>query len=124
MLSEYSKAEAVCLQMLEDRDALERDEYVSIDKVWQTLGKIYRKQKSYDKAEQVLLQALPRRRNAYGENSRVCHDHFLYYFAIDLTKSKISLPSSGERTIPETLSNQMSMGRSFWMSTIKRAHSR
>lgn len=71
-LSEYSKAEELCIQMLNDRDALQRDEFMSVDKVWQTLGEVYRKQRFYDKAEQILLEALPYRRSVYGENSRVC----------------------------------------------------
>lgn len=70
-LKEYTKAKELCLQMLSDENALVADEYVSIDKVWQTLGQIYRKQKAYDKAVQILLQALSYRRSVYGENSRV-----------------------------------------------------
>ena len=79
-LFEYAKAEEICLEMLNDRNALDRDEYVSVDKVWQTLGKIYRKQKLYDKAEQILLQALAYGRTVYGENSRVCKPGILCLF--------------------------------------------
>ena len=70
-LSEYTAAEKICLNLLEDGNALDRDEYVSVDKIWHLLGKIYRKQKAYEKAEDILLQALPYRQKKYGEYSRV-----------------------------------------------------
>ena len=77
LLQDYLLAEEICLSMLDDSEALQRDEFVSTDRIWHLLGKIYRKQKLFDKAEKVLLEAVPYRQKVYGGYSRVWQSHIL-----------------------------------------------
>ena len=70
-LSRYSEAEDLCLQILDNPDVLAQTESVDIDDVWLLLGKIYREQELYDKAESFLLMAVQYRQNLYGQYNLV-----------------------------------------------------
>ena len=87
MLADYNQAESLCQQLLVDTTTLSRDSYVSVDKVWHLLGKIYRKQKKYEEAEMILLQALPYRRETYGEKNLVSVSMLMCHCSISQIQS-------------------------------------
>ncbi|KAL8725609.1 MAG: hypothetical protein Q9166_007244 [cf. Caloplaca sp. 2 TL-2023] len=69
MTRQYSEGETLLLDLLEDKDALIRDDYLR--KVWQLLAHTYQLQGLPDKAENLHRQALGYSRQLYGEHSHV-----------------------------------------------------
>ena len=64
---EYTKAEEICVHLLEDDQALSRMPLAWIGTIWDTLKRIYKHQELLDKYEVILLKLVAIHKSAYGD---------------------------------------------------------